>query len=403
MKKTQFRITALVLGVCFMAIFLTPAQCKAGAWDELQSMSGGSAGVPDVPTPVYNGPDSGDGADTAGSTVSDSDQSDNLSIPASSEAVNAAVMRQQESDWQSQRQNTAQIQQQQAVDQQARQNQFLKGKNDLLQNVKGGTSGTLGLKTGKEVNLIQAGASFSIEAQKEQKELEQNPAAWMEKEKRLIEARTKEPNVQCKWIQSRLMGKVDPLPDKKFSELQPGDVILLAGGKAITGIDNFLSGDKVSYASHTVSYLKEVNGKKLFLDSQPFGKSGPRIISEDDYLETYGHRDADVARLVGQPLNEKEAKQLFSAAVKMAQDNRKIVANNWFGTTAFGTNYGAWGKDDIVCSEADWLLLKSAGRNIPRSSDNVKVNLGIDFSPADYQNGRYFLVTPLEMPERSKK
>jgi len=317
-------------------------------------------------------------------------------------AVNQAVSIQQGGGLQRRRQNTTQIQQTQTAQQQASQNQFDEAKIELLQNLKGSTSGTLGLKTGTQPSVYISNSTVSV-VQMEQNKFEQNPAAWSEKETKLIQERLKGQNKQCQGIQSRLMGKVDPLPDKKFNELQAGDVLLIAGSGLITGTDNLLSGDKVSFASHTVLYLKEVNGKKLFLDNQPFGKSGPRIISEDEFLETYGHRNADVARLVGQPLNDKEAKQLFSAAVKMAQDNRKVVANNWFGTTMFGTNFGAWGKDDIVCSEADWLLLKSTGRQIPRSSDNVKVKLGIDFSPADYQNGRYFLVTPLDMPEKNKR
>ncbi|MBE0711392.1 MAG: hypothetical protein IH583_03330, partial [Candidatus Aminicenantes bacterium] len=126
------------------------------------------------------------------------------------------------------------------------------------------------------------------------------------------------------------------------------------------------------------------------------------IISEDEFLKLYSQRGAEVAKLA-QPLDEKEAKRLFSAAVEMAQENRKEIAKNWFGTRWLGTNYGAWGKDDLVCSEADWALLNSAGRNIPKSGDRIKVGLGIDFSPADYQNSQYFLVTPLDVPKYSNE
>ena len=249
-------------------------------------------------------------------------------------------------------------------------------------------------------------AKLNVKIEAEQKQLDNNPAAWTKNEKELIQQRRKEPNRVCSGIYTSLMGKVPPLPDKKFNELQPGDVLLLGGSRAITTVDNLLSGDKVSYSSHTISYLKEVKGKKLFLDNQP--GQGPRIISEDYFLKKYGSRETEVARLVGQPLNEKEAKQLFTAAVEMAQKNRKEIADKLlsttvFGFTLFGTNYGVWGKDDVVCSEADWILLKTAGREIPRSSDKVKVNLGIDFSPADYRNQQYFLVTPLEMPKSVKE
>ena len=237
-----------------------------------------------------------------------------------------------------------------------------------------------------------------LESTVEQVEFENMNAAWMDMQWKLVRRRLEEPNKWCNAISASLTTKEPPLPYKKFNELQPGDVLLLEG-KTIAVGDNLLSsGDKASSASHTVSYLKEVNGKKLFLDNQPL--EGPRIISEDEFLKLYSHRGAEVAKLA-QPLNEKEAKQLFATAVEMAQKNRKEIANNWFGTPLLGTNYGAWGKENLVCSEADWALLNAAGRKIPKSGDGIKVGLGIDFSPADYQNSQYFLVTPLDMPKYS--
>ena len=239
-----------------------------------------------------------------------------------------------------------------------------------------------------------------LESTVEQVEFENMNAAWMDMQWKLIRQRLEEPNKWCNAIYASLKTKEPPLPYKKFNELQPGDVLLIEG-KAIAAGDNLLSsGDKASSASHTVSYLKEVNGKKLFLDNQPF--EGPRIISEDEFLKLYSQRGAEVAKLA-QPLKEEEAKRLFAAAVEMAQNNRKEITKNWFGTRWLGTNYGAWGKDDLVCSEADWALLNSAGRNIPKSGDRIKAGLGIDFSPADYQNSQYFLVTPLDMPKYSNE
>ena len=67
----------------------------------------------------------------------------------------------------------------------------------------------------------------------------------------------------------------------------------------------------------------------------------------------------------------------------------------WFGTPLLDTHYGPWGKDNVVCSEADWALINAAGRNIPKSGDRIKTGAGVDFSPADFQNSQYFLVTPL--------
>jgi hypothetical protein len=100
-----------------------------------------------------------------------------------------------------------------------------------------------------------------------------------------------------------------------------------------------------------------------------------------------------VAKLA-QPLKEKEGKELFKAAVEMAQKNRKGIADNWFGSPLLDTHYGPWGKDNVVCSEADWALINAAGRNIPKSGDRIKMGAGVEFSPADFQNSQYFLVTP---------
>ena len=225
----------------------------------------------------------------------------------------------------------------------------------------------------------------------EQTEFENRNADWMKKQTLLVEERLREPNEFASGIYKSLKTNAPPPPWKTFNELQSGDVLLIEG-KAIAYLDNkFSAGNDTSKASHTVIYLKEVKGKKLFLDNQPF--EGPRIISEGEFQELYGPRQAQVAKLA-QPLNEQEGKKLFTAAVEMAQKNRKEIANNWFGTPLLDTNYGAWGKENVVCSESDWALINAAGRNIPKSGDRIKVSLGVDFSPADYQNSQYFLVTP---------
>jgi hypothetical protein len=246
----------------------------------------------------------------------------------------------------------------------------------------------LGLKTGM--------GSVDPKVLQEQDEFEKMNAEWMKKQKQLIEQRLKEQNKDAAAITKSLKMNAPPSPWKTFNELQAGDILLIEGegiSKGITYIDKiFSSGDNASNASHTVTYLKEVNGKKLFLDDQPF--EGPRIISEDKFLELYGPRGVHVAKLA-QPLNEKEGKDLFAAAVALAQKNRKEVAHNWFGAPLVGTNFGAWGKEDVVCSEADWALINATGRNIPKSGDRLKVSLGVDFSPADFYNSPYFLVTPL--------
>jgi len=263
-----------------------------------------------------------------------------------------------------------------------------KARQAKLKNEKLKNSAAIRKKRAEAALLYVQTGDKDLEAKTEQVWFENMNADWMEKQRQLIDQRLREPNKWCSGIHGSLMGKVPPLPYKKFNELEAGDVLLIGDGlKPIAAIDSSLSRDKVSNASHTVSYLKEVNGKKLFLDNQP--GEGPRIISEDVFLEKYGSRSAEVARLVGQPVSNKETKELFTAAVKMAQKNRN----------AGGTNYGVWGKDDMVCSEASWALLKATGRKIPKSDDQIKVAGGIDFSPADFQNSQYFLVTPVYMPK----
>ena len=235
------------------------------------------------------------------------------------------------------------------------------------------------------------------QAGKEQSEFETMNAEWMLKQRELIEQRLKEPNKYASAIRKSLTTNAPPLPYKRFSELQPGDVLLLEGAgfsNAIPYADNAISsGRNESSAAHTVLYLKEVNGKKLFLDNQP--GQGPRIISEEEFLETYGGRKADVARLA-QPLRPDEAKKLYEAAQGMAQkSNRTLINGHMFDSS----DYGVWNKDNVVCSEADWAVINAAGRDIPASDDKVKVAAGVNWSPADYANSQYFLVTPLVMKE----
>jgi len=241
----------------------------------------------------------------------------------------------------------------------------------------------------------------NVEAALEQVEFENEPSEWKRKQNQLIDQRLIEPNRNAAAICRSLNSTVPPLPGKNFKELQPGDVVLLAGNsgasKLLAAADSDLSsGGNMSIASHTVIYLKEVNGKKLFLDNQPF--QGPRIITEDEFLSVYGNRGAEVARLA-EPLNAAEGKRLFSEAVRVAQENRKEVAKNWFGTPLLGTHYGAWGKDDVVCSEAGWVLINNAGRKVLPSTDQAKADSGVHFSPADYVNSPYFIVTPLGIPK----
>ncbi|MCF8051502.1 MAG: hypothetical protein K9L59_09720 [Desulfobacterales bacterium] len=111
------------------------------------------------------------------------------------------------------------------------------------------------------------------EAMLEQVEFENMNDRWVQNQKHLIEQRLKDPNPYASEIYKSLKIKVPPaLPDRKYDKLQPGDVLLFSPDDKKTFWINF--GDKLSSASkspayHTVLYLKEVNGKKLFLDNRP--------------------------------------------------------------------------------------------------------------------------------------
>jgi len=233
----------------------------------------------------------------------------------------------------------------------------------------------------------------AAEAIKEQNNFETDTAAWIDFQRKMLKERLAYSNKWSDGLSNSLTSNTPPLPYKSFDELQSGDVLLIAPAKwdpskVIRWGDQFASGSKESSASHTVTYLKEVNGQKLFMDNQPF--KGPTIISEKQLIETYGHRNMDVATLsnsgVAQPLNEIEAEKLFKAAVKMQSDN----------LNAGKSNYGAWGENDILCSESSWALIKASGRKISGTDFGIKSGIGIDFSPADfYSKKQYFLVTPL--------
>ena len=241
-----------------------------------------------------------------------------------------------------------------------------------------------------------------------------------------ITERRKGPDKWSAALAASLTTKAPPPPYKKFNELQPGDVLLIgldetnftmsetwngikdgnwkktlgavgsvAASHAINSGDRHLSGEQESSTSHTVIFLKEVKGIKLFLENIP--GEGPCIIPESEFLKRYASRGAEVAKLAS-PLEPDDAANLYTAAKKMTAENqasRGEKKGNWFDTTNFGP-----GKENVVCSESDWKLLQAAGRNIPKTNDRFKVKVGVDFSPADFYNNRqFFIVTPLSLSE----
>ena len=244
------------------------------------------------------------------------------------------------------------------------------------------------------------------EAKAEQVWFENMNADWMEKQKRLIALRESNPYIPA--IYKSLKTKAPPpLPPTKYDELQSGDVLLISPDDKTsfwTKIgDRLSSAEWKSPASHTVLYLREVNGKKLFLDHTA-GK-GSHVISEAEFLRTYGQRDALVASArvaVAQPVKEAETAKIWEFTKKLAKKEGNILAKKG-GNIIDQTGYGLYGNDNMVCSEASrWVLVKS-GREIPETDSPAKRLLGIHYGPANFFSDEYnFIITPLWAPTEEK-
>jgi hypothetical protein len=249
----------------------------------------------------------------------------------------------------------------------------------------------------------------------EREAFEKMNAAWMEHQKTLIQQRIENTNRWCSAIYASLKTKEPPLPYKKFDELQPGDVLLISPDKGIDleslkskGIrfaDRLSSWEGESPASHTVLFIKEVNGKKLFLDntSGMDGNTvtgvGPHIITGEEFLKIYGTREAHIA----QPVSKVEGQKLWAAARELSlkeltdepKKSRNLIDN---------TNYGLYGDDNMVCSEASrWALIK-AGQSIPETRSPFKKLLGVYFGPANFfSDEQHFIISPMGASRRAKE
>jgi hypothetical protein len=260
------------------------------------------------------------------------------------------------------------------------------------------------MKSLAELNKKRADAALAYvrkggaepEARLEQVEYENVNDLWVQNQKYLIEQRLKEPNPYASAIYLSLKTNAPPpLPDRKYDDLQPGDVLLFSPDDTKSFLINF--GDKLSSASqspasHTVLYLKEVNGKKLFLDNT-LGR-GSHVISEDEFLRTYRNRDA-LAASVAQPVTKGEAIKIWDAAKERVM-KESVIQKEKAGNIFDQTGYGLYGNDNIVCSEASrWAMVK-AGRDIPQTASPLKKLLGIHYGPANFFSDDYnFIITPL--------
>jgi len=241
------------------------------------------------------------------------------------------------------------------------------------------------------------------EARLEQVEYENMNERWVQNQKSLIEQRLKEPNPYANEIYRSLKTKAPPpLPDRKYDKLQPGDVLLFSPDDTksfLINLSDRLSSASNSPAYHTVLYLKEVNGKKLFLDNRP--GMGPHVIGEEEFLRTYGRSDALVASAsVAQPVTEDEAGKIWNAA-KEAIMKESVTQQKKSGNIFDQTGYGLYGDDNLVCSATSrWALVK-AGRHIPESASPLKRLLGIHYGPANFfSDDHNFIITPLWAAEK---
>ena len=260
------------------------------------------------------------------------------------------------------------------------------GNNDPLIRIKDGSS------AGKDA-LATTKAAF-----------EKGDPAAVQEVSTSIALQKKSPGPKINSIIRSLKIKAPPLPDTAFSQLQPGDILLIAPEKAVSigtyiwFYDQLSSWEWDSRASHTCIYLKEVKGVKLFLDNLP--GEGPRIKTEEEIIREYGNRYIDVA----QPQNKFDSDKLWTVArelgikqitadMKELQNSSDFVAwlNHW-------TNYGLYGNDNMVCSEASRFVLINADLKIAKTDSPIKRLLGIYFGPANfYSDKENFLITPLEL------
>jgi len=260
-------------------------------------------------------------------------------------------------------------------------------------------------------------AAVAASGASEQERFARDRAAWVREEQAAIARRLQEPNHLCAAITASLRIKEPPLPYKTFAELQPGDVLLLAPDDAksrlIRWADRFSSQTPDSPASHTVLFLREVKGRRLFLDNQ--GGEGMAIITEEEFLRRYAGRlpASSVASLrepgcsVAQPLAPQEAQHLWQESAQLARHqlaDRERKAGNWVDTS----DYGLYGDDNMVCSEASrWALVRglAASRpdlSLPDTKSPLKKLLGVYYGPANFYNDQeHFLITPLGVPARA--
>jgi hypothetical protein len=235
--------------------------------------------------------------------------------------------------------------------------------------------------------------------------------AWVKEYRDLIAERLADAGTVYDYVLDSLKDRKDPPPPpkKRFSDLRSGDVLLVAppdgywpgdlASKGLKFVDKLTSwewGEGSSKASHTLMYLKTVNGHKLFLDDQ-LGQ-GPCIKTEEMVLKEYEGRSMDVA----QPVAKVDADKLWAAARQLEVQNLAHIDQSLLGLST----YNLYGDDHMVCSEASrWALIQAwpgldEDSQIRDAASPFKKMLGVYFGPANfYADRQHFLIAAVEMPK----
>lgn len=214
-------------------------------------------------------------------------------------------------------------------------------------------------------------------------------------------------NLNKKWTEDVLKAIIGltPLPPTAaltgLSALSAGDVLLVApvdvrhsateyvkgelislGDYGVRAVAAFANGGLANAAnvqrsdiSHSLTFIREVNGHRLFLDHDT---KGTRVIDETQFLKDYGMREMFVAR----PQEVVDGRQLWEAALDLGTRQR---------------GYGVTG-DRVVCSQMCAIAVARATK-----TNYTAGNLGpIDVTPGDFYDktgnvGKHFVVTRLRI------
>lgn len=196
-----------------------------------------------------------------------------------------------------------------------------------------------------------------------------------------------------------------PLPPTaaltNLSALSAGDVVLVAPVNVQHSVTEYVKGELISLGdygvravtafangglssaanvqrsdiSHSLTFIREVNGRMFFLDHDT---KGTRVIDERQFLKDYGMREMLVAR----PQEIVDGRQLWEAAHNLGTKER---------------GYGVTG-DKVVCSQMCAIAVARA-----TNTDYTAGNLGpIDVTPGDFYDksgnvGKHFVVTRLKI------